>query len=170
MPRQRMLFALIIFAALLAACSAAVQAPTPAPSTSLGTGPTAVSVSVSPYDGSWEGGGTAQDGREITIRFTVQGGAISSFTYSYLRPDNIPCTGIDHNVIPVESQPRILNDSFSQVFGPDLTADWSFVSPQAASGHIAILWQGRAYLNSCNASLQAAWTATKQKVAQIGRA
>lgn len=153
-----MLFALIIFAVLLAACSSAVQAPTSAPTTVL--------ASASPYDGSWEGQGTAQDGREITVKFTVQGGAISSFTYTYLRPDNIPCTGIDHNVIPVESQPRILNDSFSQVFGPDLTADGSFASPETASGHIAIVWQGRAYFNSCNASLQAAWTATKQKVAQ----
>src|SRR5574337_431611 len=98
MPRQRMLFALIIFAALLAACSAAVQAPTPAPSTSLGTGPTAVSVSVSPYDGSWEGGGTAQDGREITIRITVQGGAIASFTYSYLRPATLPSCGRDERI------------------------------------------------------------------------
>ena len=54
----------------------------------------------SPYDGPWTGSGVAQDGRKITIQFTIQGGAISSITYIYLRPDNIPVTGIDHNVIP----------------------------------------------------------------------
>ncbi len=98
----------------------------------------------------------------IIVKFTVRNGAISSFIYIYPRGDiNIDCTGIDHNVIPPASQPRISNNSFSQTFGPDLITDGNFVSDSSASGHISIVWQGR---SACNASLQAAWTATKQPV------
>jgi branched-chain amino acid transport system permease protein len=156
--RWKFIVLLAFFAALLSACSSSIQSPTSVPTT--------ISTSTSPYDGSWEGSGTAQDGRTVMVKFTVQGGAISSFTYIYPRPDNIPCTGIDHEVISLGSQPRIVNASFSQVFGPDLTADGTFTSPTAASGHISMVWQGRAYLNSCNAYLHAAWTASKQQAAQ----
>src|ERR1700690_3824902 len=92
MPRQRMLFIILVATALLAACSFINQTPTPAPTT--------ISTSTSPYDGSWLGNGAAQDGRPITIKFTVIHGTISSFSYSYPRPDNntIPCTGIAYTV------------------------------------------------------------------------
>ena len=157
MSRQRILFIFTVLAVLLPACSSINQTPVPTA--------TVPSTAISPFDGSWEGSGVTQDGRKITIQFTVQGGTISAFTYVYLRPDNIPCMGIDHTVISVESRPVITNDSFSQVFGPDLTAYGKFASPNTASGNISIVWQGRQYLNSCNASLQAAWTATKKQQA-----
>jgi hypothetical protein len=108
MSRRWIYFAVFFFAAFLSACTFVTSTPTP----------TAVPALSSPYDGPWAGSGVAQDGRKITIQFTIQGGAISSFTYIYLRPDNIPCTGIDHNVIPADSRPHITDNSFSQVFGP----------------------------------------------------
>src|SRR5258708_29342149 len=158
MNSQKRILFIALLSVLLTACSSAALTPT-----AVSTSATAVA---SPYDGLWQGQGSAQDGRQITVKFTVQNGAISSFSYTYLRPDNVPCTGIDHSVIPAESQPRIASAAFSQVFGPDLTASGSFTSPQSASGNIAIVWQGRAYLNSCNASLQAASTAGKGQSAQ----
>jgi branched-chain amino acid transport system permease protein len=127
---------------------------------------TTVSVNVSPYDGNWQGQGSAQDGRVITVKFKVESGAISSFIYSYI--DNIQavsCTGIEHSVIAPDSRPRIENNLFSLTFGSDLTADGTFVSPNSATGNISIVWQGR-YINGCNANLQAAWTATKQQAVQ----
>ncbi len=154
---------LVVFAALLTACSSTAQVPTPAPTT--------VSANVSPYDGDWQGQGTAQDGRVITIKFMVQDGAISSFVYSY--PDNInvvACTGLGHTLIPIDSRLRIQNNSFAQTFGPDLTADGIFSSSNSASGHISIVWEGR-YINGCNANYQTTWTATKgQQVAQAAAA
>ncbi len=114
-----MLFIGILFAAFLGACSSVSPNPTSAPTT--------VSASASPYDGAWQGTGTAQDGRPITVKFTVTDGAISSFIYSYPKADNsLTCTGLDHAAIPAGSQPRITNNSFSQTFGPDLTADGTF--------------------------------------------
>jgi branched-chain amino acid transport system permease protein len=102
----------------------------------------------------------------MTVKFTVTNGAISSFLYSYPKPDkSLDCTGIDHNLIPVGSQPHITNNSFSQTFGPDLTADGTFTSSGSADGHISIVWQGR-YTNGCDATLQAAWTAAKQQTVQ----
>ncbi len=96
----------------------------------------------------------------------MQGGAISSFIHSYPKADNsISCTNFDYTVIPADSQPRITNNSFSQTFGSDLTADGTFTSSGSATGHISITWQGR-YTSGCIATLQAAWTATKQQVAQ----
>jgi branched-chain amino acid transport system permease protein len=154
-----MLFIVIFFATLLAACSSASSNPTSVPTT--------VSASAGPYEGAWLGQGTAQDGRTITVNFTVTNGAISSFSYSYPKAVNsISCTGIDHAIISAGSQPRITNNSFSQTFGPDLTADGAFTSSGSASGHISIIWQGR-YTSGCDAALQAAWTATKQKAVQV---
>ena len=154
-----MILIVIVAAALLAACSSINQTLTPAP--------TVISTSTSPYDGLWNGSGTAQDGRVITIKFSVQAGAISSFIYSYL--DNfkiVSCTGLDYSVISSDSRPQIESNSFSKTFGADLTADGTFSSPGSASGHISIAWQGR-YINGCNANLQSTWTAAKeQQVAQ----
>jgi ABC-type branched-subunit amino acid transport system permease subunit len=150
-----MLFIVILFAAFLGACSSVNPNPTAAP--------TAVSASTSPYDGAWVGSGKAQDGREITVKFTVANGGISSFIFSYPKPDHsLDCTGLDHANIPRGSRPLITNNSFSQTFGPDLTADGTFTSPTSASGHISLLWQGH-YTSGCSASLQAAWTASKQQ-------
>jgi len=162
MPRQRLNFIFVLstflLTALLAACTSVSSTPTSIPTT--------FSTSTSPYDGSWVGSGTAQDGREITVKFTVTNGAISSFIYSYPRPDNnsIPCVGIDHIVIPPGSQPRITNQTFNQTYGSDLTADAIFSSLTSAAGHISIVWQGR---SACTLTLQAAWTATKQQAAKV---
>ena len=150
-----MLFIVILFAAFLGACSSVSPNPTSAPTT--------VSASAGPYDGAWVGSGKAQDGREITVKFTVADGAVFSFIFSYPKTDNsLDCTSLDHANIPAGSQPRITNNSFSQTFGPDLTADGTFTSPASASGHISLVWQGR-YTSGCSASLQAAWTAAKQQ-------
>jgi branched-chain amino acid transport system permease protein len=154
MFRQRIAFSVVMLTILLVACSSSNQTPAP-PATK-------ISISTGPYDGHWQGTGTAQDGRTITLQFTVQGGAISSFVYSYPKADNsLTCTGLDYTVIPATSQPRILNTSFSQTFGPDLIADGSFTSTASASGHISIDWVGR-YTSGCLATLKAAWKATKQ--------
>ncbi len=144
---------LVVLAALLSACSSIAQSPTPAPTT--------ISVSASPYDGNWQGQGTAQDGRIVTVKFTIEAGAISSFIYSYPKADHsISCTNLDNISIAPDSQPHIANNSFS-ITGPDLTFDGAFASPDSASGHISFVWQDR-YTSGCVASLQAAWTAAKQ--------
>ncbi len=154
MFRRRLLLVMIGGLALLAACAPASQASAPVP--------TATPASTSPYDGTWQGQGTAQDGRMVTIKFTVQGGSLTSFIYSYPRPDNLfLCTGIDHTVIVGASRPQISNSAFSQTFGPDLTANGSFNTQSSAAGNISIVWQGRS-TNRCDANLQAAWTASKQ--------
>src|SRR5581483_734173 len=157
MSRQRItsLFIVFVTAAVLAACAPSVQTPTLVP--------TRVSTSASPYDGDWKGKGTAQDGREITVIFTIKEGAVTSFVYNYMGALGLECTGIDHSLIPPESQPRVQNNSFSQKFGDDLTADATFTSSDSASGHISIVWKGRA---NCQTSLQADWTATKQQAVQ----
>src|ERR1700690_3589400 len=157
--RRKVILTGIVFAVLLTACSSITQTPTQSPTT--------VSASASPYDGSWEGVGTAQDGREITVKFTVTNGVISSFIYSSLNTDNsISCTGIDHTLVTVNSRPPITINSFYQTFGPDLTAEGTFTSPGSASGHISIIWQGH-YTSRCSATLQAAWAATKQQVVKV---
>ncbi len=148
-----MLFILVLFAALLAACSTASSTPTSIPTT--------ISTSASPFDGSWQGTGTAQDGRTITIKFSIEGGGISSFLYSYSNSyHTLLCTGLDHSVIALAARPLIKNDGFSQTLGPDLTVDAVFASPTSASGHLSINWVG-IYTNGCIATLQAAWTAVK---------
>jgi len=154
-----MLFIIVVFAALLGACSTAGQMPTSMPAIT----PT----SISPYEGSWIGSGIAQDRRVVTISFTIENGAISSFAYSYPKPDHTSsCASLDYTVIPIDSRPHIENSSFSQTFGSDLTADGEFSSPNSAAGHISITWQGR-YTEGCVANLPATWTATKeQQVAQ----
>ena len=163
MPRQRLIFIFVLFAVLLTALLAACTSVSPTPAFI----PTTLSTSASPYDGSWVGSGTAQDGREITVKISVANGEISSFIYGYPKADNsILCIGIDHTIVTVNSQPHITNNSFSQTFGPDLTADGVFTSSGSASGHISILWQGR-YTSGCSATLQAAWTATKQQVTKV---
>jgi len=155
MTRLKLLF-IVIVALLLSAC---------ATSTSI---PTAVAkINVSPHDGLWMGKGAAQDGREITIKFTAQGGAITSFIYIYPRLGDVDCTGIDHSVISPDAQPKIIDNKFSQIFGADLTADGEFTSNDSASGHISIVWQGR---STCNAALQAEWTAAKGQAAQTAAA
>jgi branched-chain amino acid transport system permease protein len=151
MSRLKSLF-IVIGLMLLTACAPAALSPTPV-----------VKANPSPYDGLWIGTGAAQDGRAITVKFNVQNGAISSFLYTYPREGTIYCTGIDHSVISFDAQPKIISSKFSQVFGSDLTADATFNSDTTAAGHISIFWQGR---TNCNASLQAAWTATKQQAAQ----
>ncbi len=154
MTRLKLLF-IVIVALLVTACATAAPTPTPV-----------AKINSSPYDGLWEGKGLAQDGREVTVKFTVQDGAISSFIYSYPKVDHsILCTNLDYTVIAADSQPRITNNSFSQTFGSDLTADGTFASSSSATGHISVNWQGR-YTSGCVATLQAAWTATKQQVAQ----
>lgn len=158
MPRRGMLCILIFFAALLWACTSAAAEPTPIP--------TNLSTSTRPYDGLWQGTGSSQDGRAISIKFTVTDGAIASFIYSYPRPDDesIPCVGIDHTGISTSAQPHILNNSFAQTFGDDLTADGTFSTPTSAAGHIFIVWQGR---SACTMTLRAGWTAAKQKAEQV---
>lgn len=95
--------------------------------------------------------------------FTVKGGAVTSFIYNYMGVLGLECTGIDHSLILPESQPHIQNNSFSQKFGDDLTADAAFASNESASGRISIVWKGRA---NCMTTLQADWTATKQQAVQ----
>jgi len=153
MSRQGIIL-VFIAAFLLTACGSATLSPTPT---------TLVSSNTSPYDGSWEGKGPTQDGREVTVRFTIQGGAISSFAYGYISKAGDSCMGIGHTVIPAEARPQILNDSFSQAFGDDLTVEGKFDSDSSASGHISIDWVGRPI---CSETLQAAWAATKQQAAQ----
>ena len=156
-----MFLILLFFTSLLGACSTIKPNPTSIPAT--------LSTSTSPYDGLWEGTGTSQNGRAITLKFTISDGAISSLIYSYPRPDDetIPCVGIDHSSIPSVLQPHILNNSFAQSFGDDLTANGAFSSPTSSAGHISIVWQGR---SACTLTLQADWTATKQKAAQVAAA
>src|SRR5689334_16469593 len=120
MPRRRMIVCLIVLAAVLAACSSFAHTPTPAP--------TPVPASASPYDGDWQGQGTAQDGREITFTFKIRGGAVTSFVYNYMGVLGLECTGIDHLLIPIESQPHIQDHALSQQFGDDLTVDAAFAS------------------------------------------
>jgi len=143
---------IVIVALLLTACATATSSPTPI-----------TKINASPYDGLWIGKGAAQDGRQITVKFTVQGGTITSFIYTYPRAGDVDCTGIDHSVISSDVQPKIIDNKFSQTFGADLTADTVFTSNDSASGHISIVWQGR---STCNTSLQAEWTATKGQTAQ----
>jgi hypothetical protein len=150
MARQSMFFILVVFAVLLAACAPASQASTPTPTTT-------------PYDGSWQRQGTAQDGRAVTVKFAVQGGLITWFVYSYPRPDNLfSCTGIDHPISANTLQPQISNGSFFQTFGADLMASGSLASQNNVTGNISTVWQGRS-TDRCDANLQAAWTTTKQE-------
>ncbi len=151
MPRRKILLVIIGFGSLLAGCSSFGQTPTQTISAKHGI--------PSQYDGSWLGNGLSQDGREITVKFTVLDGDIESINYSYPRTNDVLCTGIDHNVIHPASQPHILHDSFSQKFGDDLTADGTFTSSSAVEGHISITWQGR---STCTGSLQGNWSAQKQ--------
>ena len=156
MSRRRSFFFIVfIVAVLLSGCTTATSIPTPVAQTNS-----------SPYDGRWLGQGTAQDGREVTVKFTVQDGAISSIIYSYPKADHsIMCTNLDYTLVAANVRPQITNNSFSQTFGPDLTADGTFTSSSSATGYISINWQGH-YTSGCVAILQAAWTATKEQVVQ----
>ncbi|HUH96892.1 MAG TPA: hypothetical protein VLZ89_06010 [Anaerolineales bacterium] len=153
-PRQRVLYVMGLLALLLTACSFGTQTATPAPPV--------VAAPAGPFDGVWSGGGRAQDGRVITIKFKIENGAISSFTYSYPKQEgSLSCTSLDYTAIPVAARPSIQADAFSKTFGSDLTADGTFSSPSSAAGHISIAWQGR-YTEGCVANLQAPWTAVKE--------
>ncbi len=94
----------------------------------------------------------------MAVAFAIRAGAITSFTYTYAGMDGTSCSGIDHQQIPVDAQPKIANDGFSSRFGDDLTASGSFSSPDAASGHISVEWKGRP---NCSATIEADWMAMK---------
>ncbi len=151
MPRQRLFIGVIgLCTVFLGACSTLARPTAPVP--------TNVALPSSPYDGAWAGTGTSADGRLITINFTVRAGAIASFTYTYAGRDGTSCTGIAHEQIAPEAQPRITGAKFSDQFGDDLTANGSFSSDSAASGHVFAQWKGR--LN-CSTIIEADWIATK---------
>lgn len=153
MPRQRLLIFFIVIAALfLTACVPAASTPTPV-----------TKINISPYDGLWQGSGLAADGREVGVQFTVEGGGIVSFFYTYPGVDGVQCTGIGHSLIPPASRPQIADDAFNASLLPDLKANGIFDSTTSASGHIAFNWLGRV---NCTASLEADWTATKGQAAQ----
>ncbi|HEX8991434.1 MAG TPA: ABC transporter permease [Anaerolineales bacterium] len=150
MPRQRAFIVIGLCVLLLGACTSTAR--TPAPSA------TNVSLPASPFDGDWSGTGDSTSGRLITIAFTVQAGAITSFTYTYPGLNGLACTGIDHQQIPPQAQPKVVNSGFSNSFGDDLTASGSFSSDRAGSGHVSIQWKGRM---NCSATLDANWTGVK---------
>ena len=139
---------------LLAGCRPASASPTPTP---------VIAAASSAYDGLWQGAGVSPEGRAIGVRFTVQGGEINSFFYSYLGVDGVQCTGIEHSLIPPAQRPRILGDEFSADLPPDLKISGTFHSNASASGRVSFAWVGRV---NCTASLEAAWTASK--VVQAG--
>src|SRR5512135_1573301 len=128
MPRQKAFIVIGLCLLLLTACSSAAHTPASAP--------TAVAVAASPYDGVWNGNGASPQGRAVSVKFSVSGGAITSFTYTYTGLDGTSCTGIGHEQIPPAVQPKIVDAAFSNVFGDDLTASGKFSSPDEASGHI----------------------------------
>ena len=151
MPRQKAFIVAIGFCVLLlGACSTNPR--------SLPSSPTTVAAPTGPYDGNWIGEGHASDGRPITVSFTVRSAAIVSFLYTYPGLNGLPCTGIQHQLIPVDAQPKIENAAFSAKFGDDLTADGSFSSPDAAIGHISAEWKGR---QNCTTTIEGNWTAAK---------
>ncbi len=151
MPRQRLFIVTVgLCVVLLGACSSLAH-PTAA-------APTSVAVLGGPYDGAWTGNGTTSDGRSITVAFMVQRNAITSFTYTYLGLDGTSCTGIDHEQIPPDAQPKIVEGKFSDKFGDDLTASGTFTSDRLASGHVFAQWKGR--LN-CSATYDANWQGEK---------
>src|SRR5512141_2387104 len=105
MPRQKALIGILGLAVMfLGACTTQTSAPVPPPAP--------IPVATSPYDGRWTGEGATPDGRAVSLSFTVQSGAISSFSYTYLALNGKTCTGIDHLQIPAEQQPRISNAGF----------------------------------------------------------
>lgn len=149
--RRQPTWILIPAAILLTSCGSAVARPG-AVST--------VTTAAGPYDGLWQGAGTSAEGREVGVRFTVQGGEITSFFYSYLGVDGVQCTGIEHSLIPSGSRPQIVDGGFQADLPPDLSVNGDFSSSEAASGHINLDWVGRV---NCSASLEADWTASRAK-------
>ena len=72
MPRQRMLFIVIVFAALLAACSTAGKSASANPTPSPGK-----------YDGSWQAHIITKNGLEINLFFRISDSVLSWLTYTY---------------------------------------------------------------------------------------
>ena len=151
MPRQKAFIVTLGLCVLfLGACSSLTRLPAaPSPTVAAPSGP---------YDGQWSGKGTSPGGRSIAVNFTIQHGAITSFTYTYVGLDGTSCTSIAHILIPPAEQPKVANGRFSDVFGEDLTASAWFPSGSSASGHIFADWKGR--LN-CSAAIEADWSAVR---------
>jgi branched-chain amino acid transport system permease protein len=159
MHRQK-IFALFIFAALLAACSSTNQTPASVPAT--------ISAAGGPYDGRWEGMGKTSDGQNLSIAFMVSDSVIQSFTYSYVSGEGLACSGIAHDDIPPASRPQLRNGSFAFALPPDLTVNGRFNSDISASGQISVIQLEGARRRHCAVSLTAEWTALKQKEVQVG--
>ncbi|MGE5072020.1 MAG: ABC transporter permease, partial [Anaerolineae bacterium] len=151
MPRRKALIVTLgLCMFLLGACSSLASTPR--------VSPTNVPPASGPYDGQWTGKGTAAGGRSIDVIFTIRSSAITSITYSFTGHNGLTCTGIEHQLLRADQQPKVTSAGFANKFGDDLVASGSFSSQNKASGHIFIDWKGR--LN-CMTTIEADWTATR---------
>ncbi len=158
MTRQRILFFIFVFAALLAGCSSVTQVPTSAP--------TNVAVNASAYDGEWAGAGTTQDGREIDVNFNVKDSVLSSFTYTYTSQQGVRCTSIPFEQVPLESYPKVLNGAFAAKLSSTLSISGKFDSDTSASGSLSFIEVEAARRQGCSANVSVQWTAAKKQEVQ----
>jgi len=156
MPRQRMIFIVIVAAALLAACSSASQTPTPAPT---------LSSPASPYDGSWSGKGTAQDGSEVDIHFIIKNSIITSFIYTYPVQGGLRCSSLHYDDLPPESYSKISSGAFSFSLPSILSFDGKLNTDASASGSLMFDEVNGPLREGCAANMVLDWTATKQQEA-----
>ena len=150
-----MLFIVIVFAALLAACSTAGKSASASPTPSPGK-----------YDGNWQAHNVTANGLEINLFFRVSDSVIRWMTYTYPGQANQTCTAL----VPPESLPAISDNGFvvkvTSANSTDTTSiSAKFDSTTSASGNISFAEANGARAYNCAANVNTSWSATKQQEA-----
>ena len=159
MPRQRILFIVAVFAALLAACSS--------------VGNTKSAIATPPpgkYDGNWQARITV-NGENINLFFRVSNSVISWMSYTYNGQAGQTCTAL----IPNDSLPAISGNAFALRVISANTADTvsisgAFDTASNASGNISFVEVDSARAYNCAANIDAAWFATREQAAATPQA
>ncbi len=113
----------------------------------------------SPLDGQWKGTGSSSEGIPFTVTFTIQDEKLADILYSFPGMDGLSCNAIEYSVIPLETRPAIVDNSFAAPLGDDLTVSASFAD-DAAAGHLTIRWHDRQ--PRCNGDYEVDFTAARQ--------
>ncbi len=142
---------IILFSILLTSCSAraetASQTQTPVPESLLG--------------GEWSGTGVSSDGKQFSVKLSIQGETLAGVIYTFTGTDGIPCTSISYGQIPKEQRPSILENQIKANIGDDMDLSVSFTDSETAKGHLSIRWHDRQ--PRCNGDYEVDWSASKLK-------